>query len=270
MVLCFCVHFSKKLDFPVWFYRQTRIMDLARMTASRTSQQVQLRQTARGSHQSNGEVENFIGRVGGLFRTMREALETHYGPLDDSHFLLQWLSRHCAFLLTRLSVHDNGKTSYELLKAVPYQDQLMDYGEQVLAKMNRETNKGRSDWIQGFWLGRTSISTEHLIHTSQGIVKSRTVRRVPLQDRWTSVELQLSGFPPWSPTKEKEREGGWKRSLEGEFMPEGLPGPSQRQGNANSRKLQLFYNQCGRTPGCTSCLQGTFGRHHSRVCVERQ
>ena len=167
-------------------------------------------------------------------------------------------------------MHDNGKTSYELLKAIPYQDQLMDYGEQVLAKMNRETNKGRSDWIQGFWLGRTSISTEHLIHTSQGIVKSRTVRRVPLQDRWTSVELQLSGFPPWSPTKEKEREGGWKRSLEGEFMPEGLPGPSQRQGNANSRKLQLFYNQCGRTPGCTSCLQGTFGRHHSRTCVERQ
>ena len=49
------------------------------------------------------------------------------------------------------------------------------------------------------WLGRDTLTDEHLIGTAAGVVRSRAVRRLQDSVRWVSDALQAMTYTPWAP-----------------------------------------------------------------------
>ena len=63
--------------------------------------------------QSKGPIENAVGRVEGLMRTMISAVERKYKlTLDPDHAIVLWIVRHCGWTLTRFTVGSDGLTPF--------------------------------------------------------------------------------------------------------------------------------------------------------------
>ena len=54
-------------------------------------------------------------------------------------------------------------------------------------------------WVTGLWLGRDTLSDEHLTGTAAGVMRSRAVRRLQEPARWVPAALNAMLFTPWSP-----------------------------------------------------------------------
>ena len=53
-----------------------------------------------------------------------------------------------------------------------------------------------SDWSEGIFLGQRSVSGEYLVGSPSGVYRPRTVRRVPLEQRWVD-NLSMISWLPW-------------------------------------------------------------------------
>ena len=54
-------------------------------------------------------------------------------------------------------------------------------------------------WVTGVWLGRDTLSDEHLIGIAAGVMRSRAVRCLQEPARWVPAALNAMLFTPWSP-----------------------------------------------------------------------
>ena len=54
-------------------------------------------------------------------------------------------------------------------------------------------------WVTRLWLGRDTLSDEHLIGTAAGVMRSRAVRRLQEPARWVPAALNAMLFTPCSP-----------------------------------------------------------------------
>ena len=54
-------------------------------------------------------------------------------------------------------------------------------------------------WETGTWLGRDTLSDEHLVGTAAGVLGSRAVRRLQEPARWVRAVLNAMLFSPWCP-----------------------------------------------------------------------
>ena len=73
-------------------------------------------------------------------------------------------------------------------------------GKQVLARrLGANVNQLVQPWVTGFWLGRDTLSDEHLTGTAAGVMRSRAVRRLQEPARWVPAALNAMLFTPWSP-----------------------------------------------------------------------
>ena len=71
--------------------------------------------------------------------------------------------------------------------------------EQVLARRpGANANQLLQPWVTGLWLGRDTLSDEHLLGTAVGVVGSRGVRRLQEPARWVPEALKAMLFTPWS------------------------------------------------------------------------
>ena len=64
---------------------------------------------------------------------------------------------------------------------------IMNFGEVLLWKkehMKGPLGKLDSTWSRGIFLGVKGISDEKIIGTPEGIFKTRTTQRVPVEERW--------------------------------------------------------------------------------------
>lgn len=61
-----------------------------------------------------------------------------------------------------------------------------------------------SVWAEGVYLGHKTLSEEIIVGNKEGVFKSRTVRRVPVEDRWHSDLLQSLGGSPWKVNPQAE------------------------------------------------------------------
>ena len=72
-------------------------------------------------------------------------------------------------------------TPYEKIRGQKYRKEILPLGEQVLAdRPGTNVNQFRQPWVTGLWLGRDTLSGEHLIGAAAGVMRSRAVLR--LQD----------------------------------------------------------------------------------------
>ena len=113
-------------------------------------------------------------------------------------------------LLNRLEVSFDGKTSYERVKAKPAQvigEMLWKFPVQGL---DQKMEKINARWGYGLFLGMKSMSGELIVadQETKSIKYTRSVRRVPLRDRWSSDNLQWVRTVPWNKGNgDKEADG---------------------------------------------------------------
>ena len=88
-------------------------------------------------------------------------------------------------------------TPYEKIRGQEYRKEILPLGEQVLARRpGANVNQLMQPWVTSLWLGRDTLSDEHLIGTAAGVMRSRIVRRLQETARWVPTALNAMLFTP--------------------------------------------------------------------------
>ena len=142
-----------------------------------------------------------------------------------------------------------------------------------------------SDWYEGIFLGQRSVSGEFLASSPAGVFRPRTVRRVPLEQRWVD---NLS-MVPWVPWKHNAKHEEADEVLLADEPPDpsaapvSTPLPPRSPEDPKIRDVRRFYVKpydldpadggIGYTDGCPGCkciMYGTTPRlAHSNKCRHR-
>ncbi|CAE8742493.1 unnamed protein product, partial [Polarella glacialis] len=165
---------------------------------------IQLRESPRYSHASNGAVEAMNGYLAGQVRTWLLALQEHY-PLtvmDVNHLVFPWLVRHIAWLATRYRVKSTDKcTPYRAINGRDYTTVIAGFGEVVMGKFpdTDSRSKSKARWAKGIFVGRLEQDDSVVILTEAGALSVRSVRRLPIVDRYGEEVLGRVCGLPWAP-----------------------------------------------------------------------
>ena len=156
------------------------------------------------SHQSNGAAEKAVSTVRGLAGTYLAVIKDEnpvFFSVTTHSPMLPWTIRHAAWILTRYNVRrDKRITPYEKIRGQKYRKEILPLGEQVLARRpGANVNQLMQPWVTGLWLGRDTLSDEHVIGTAAGVMRSRAARRLQEPARWVPAALNAMLFTPWSP-----------------------------------------------------------------------
>ena len=161
---------------------------------------------------SNGIAERAVQSVEGQVRTMKLALERRVNckiPVD--HKIMTWMVECGADLMNKFLVGEDGRTAYERIKGKKYRGEVIEFGRKIMYRIPGKTQGGLMEerWVQGLWLGKRTISDEHIVGMEDGsICVTSAVRLLPESASW-SMELidMLKGTPCNPKGEEEEREG---------------------------------------------------------------
>ena len=203
--------------------------------------------------------------------------------IDTFHPVL-W--EYAGLLLNRLEVSSDGKTSYERVKCKPAQ--VIGFGEKVLWKfsvqgLDQKIEKINTRWGYGLFLGVRPTSGKLIVadQETESIKYTRTVRRVPLKERWSSDNLQGVAHVPWNKGNgDKEADGDMPESdvkarpgrnlAEEEKMDIMSREPPRIVHRAHLRKTDFdkhgFTDTC---PCCSAFLRGLNTQPQSQQCRGR-
>lgn len=246
------------------------IKSLRESVRERWSHGASIRVTPKGSHQSNGTVERAILQVARQVRTLKMAFEANYPTINMvyDHKLFPWLVRHSAWLLTRYTVKQDGKTPYERLRGRSYKGEITEFGEGVRCK-NPVNSIGKLDSrvSPGLWVGKSLASDEHLVATVQGIRKCRSVYRRPDSKRHDIKWVEQASGLPWQPRGVPVLSPDSTRQQLGDQP--GLPESQQDSAMKVYITIERQYKY-GQTPNCPGC-KSQYGvyRPHTKECKER-
>ena len=170
------------------------ILSLLRAVKLAWSGDVVQETSAERDPQSNGAAESSANVVKGQVRSIKLAVESASGvEVPADHDLLKCLCRMQPSMHRRFAVGRDGKTAYERnvgRRAVP---PLAQFGERVwwmpLQPSNRRQGPRDSRFEQGKYLGPLDGSNTVLVGTASGVVKARTIKRLPPGERWTGSLL---------------------------------------------------------------------------------
>ena len=141
------------------------------------------------SSASNGVVERAAQALEGQIRVLLLALERRIGrKVDPTEAVVAFMPEYAAYLLNRMEVGKDGKTSYERCKGKAATVIGLEFGEKVLWRKKKADKmaKLRSRWSYGIFVGVRRKSGEMWIATKNGeVVKARAVKRIPSEDRWS-------------------------------------------------------------------------------------
>ena len=169
---------------------------------------VVLENTPRHDHAAN-PAERAIRSVEDQVRVLRLDVEARYGiQVSANMSLWPWIARHAGWLLTRCKIKGNVCTPYQDAYGTKYSGE-MNIAETVLFRFpypehrrtsgKRTLHKGDSVWERGIWCGRSEDTGEHILHTTDGRVLARTVRRLPVGSGTDIALLRESIGTPWDP-----------------------------------------------------------------------
>ena len=119
--------------------------------------------------------------VRGLARTYLAVLKDKNPSFEvTTHSpMLPWTTKHAAWILTRYNVRRNTRmTPYEKISGQKCRKEILPLGEQVLARRRgANVNQLLQPRVTGLWLGRDTLSDEHLIGTAKHKKHSWTLPR---------------------------------------------------------------------------------------------
>ena len=146
--------------------------------------------SAEGDPQPNGAAESSVNVVKGHVRSIKLAVESASGvEVPANRDLLTWLVSYATSMRRRFSVGRDGKTAFERNAGRRAVHPLAQFGERVwwmpLQPSNRRLGPLDSRFEQGRYLGPMDGSITVLVGTASGVVKARTIKRLPPGERWT-------------------------------------------------------------------------------------
>ena len=155
-----------------------------------------------GSSGSNGVVERAVQGIEGQIRVILLALEERIGrQVDPEEAIVSFIPEYAAYVVNRLEVGKDGKTSYERTRGKKATVVGLEFGEKLLwrKKKGDKAAKLRSRWAYGVFLGARRRSGEMWIADKHGEVhKVRAVKRIPFEDRWGEDNAVWVKHTPWN------------------------------------------------------------------------
>ena len=132
-------------------------MQLLKAVQSRRTKRTLVRHGPRGSHQSQGKIENANKVINIVCRAMWLSLEEHLGEkLPGDRIFLAWLVRHAAWSMTRVQVENGGRTAFVRVFGKAYTSEVLPFAERVMHKYtNVPTGNLDQKWGHGIWVGKT-------------------------------------------------------------------------------------------------------------------
>ncbi len=121
-----------------------------------------------------------------------------------NHPILAWLLRHVAFLQNILVKGDDGLTPWTRVKGRPFALRLTGFGEWVFWKLPSKGPQHQPDgnmaptWGEGIFLGYSSVMNSYLVSTKNGVKASRAMMRRPMEQRYSTTEIEEIKATPWS------------------------------------------------------------------------
>jgi hypothetical protein len=233
---------------------------------------------------SNGIVERAVQTIEGQIRALKSQLDERYKiKIDVEHLVVTWLVDYAAYLVNRLEVGKDGKTSYERSKGKKATVIGIEFGEKLLwkAKVVGPLQKINPRWQYGMFVGVNHRSGELYIATQEGkIYVVRTVKRIPVEHRWQEECLSWIQSVPWNMgVEDKAADGdipfiqhGPGTRMKPEEMDEirtmGAAVSAPRSMPLNKTDFEKF-GYTDRCAGCSSILRGMKRQHHSEDCKMR-
>ena len=152
--------------------------------------------------QSNGVVEKAIQEVEGMVRTLKNALEERLRwRIEPDHPVLTWLVEWAATLINLYRVGKDGKTPVQRHKGDDRRHRaIAEFDEAIwympLSSNDAKLNKMDVKLHDGVWLGMDGRDGSVGVRTASGVVMARTIRRKPIDSRWSRDEVERrSGTP---------------------------------------------------------------------------
>ena len=241
----------------------------------------------KGESQSNGLVESMIGKLEGQVRTLKSALQEHYDvELNPKHPILPWLVDYAGVTLSRFQRGADGRTPYERSTGKPWRIQVPEFGECILyqpLKGEKVGSKMEPKFEPGIYLGLQEGSALKWVGTSEGVVRSWSLKRLTGADRRDVKALDNMIGLPWQlkPPKESLKQvvhGPVELEIDLQPPPEEVPKSvvERRHRDYVPRKIYIRKDveleEFGYTDGCDGCFAAQHGlshRQHSRACKAR-
>ena len=253
-----------------------------------------------GESECNGRAENAIRRVEVKVRTLRAHIEDKTrSKVDMSKPFATWLIRWAGEVITKYTKGKDGKTSWHRRRGEECAKPIVPVGEKVLylplktAEIHR--NKGEPKMFEGIWLGINGRTEEVFIGTRKGVVKCRTVQRLPEDERWDTKLLHEMQGTTWQPVpgyksdhvpveidhegRKAHREEEDNDAVDYEAIPiEEDPAPSVKTRGSPMTDIRVTNKDTERfgcTPGCPACEHVRTNRKiprgvgHSSECRKR-
>ena len=234
-----------------------------------------------GESQENGRVEEAGKTLRGYLKVFKDMLEERSGKqIPTDAVLLQWLVRWVAMLHSRYRRGSDGKTAYERQRGRKCRLEVIPFGEFVhYRKLIADENKNKleSKWEDGIWLGHARGSSEVLIGTPEGVVRARTFKRRPEDERWNAeAMLSMTGTPakpnPQAPGHDIPVHIRIQVPEVGEVPGEPAPARVETEPRRTYLKARDFHKH-GWTESCEGCRRlkaGNMGaRPHNEACRQR-
>ena len=165
---------------------------------------------------SNGPIEKAVRDTAEHSRALKLGLEERLkGHVPIGAGIVEWILEHAAFLISKYSVGHDGMTPHERATGHKWHRPLVEIGEVVLAKLiGKRKYKGKKDKrkkklaalsIEAIWTGQCARTGEHLVVIPGGdAFRCRTVRRVPVEERWNLEKVLQVKAVPRRPTPSRE------------------------------------------------------------------
>ena len=262
---------------------------------------------------SNGPCEKAVQDVTAHARTLKLALESRIKTgIPENSPAMEWIIEHSAYLTNKFSVGHDGMTPHERLTGQKWRRPLVEIGELVHAKLvvknkkkgavkkNKKKFAARS--ILAVWIGQVARTGEHVVAKQNGdVLKCRTIRRVPEEDRWDAKRiLDIKGTPRRPAPSRRDAENLDARLIDDEaterhrpeLLPRGAAEPADQPSGAHLQQpeardrdqdiremritdniLEQFGGEDRYTLGCPGCQHKMLGlpghRGHTSECRKR-
>jgi hypothetical protein len=261
------------------------VKDLVAERGSEPGHKTLVEESPVGSSVSNGVVERAVQGVEGQIRVLKLALEERIGAkIPASHCVVTFLAEYSAYLLNRLEVGKDGKTSWERSRGKSASVMGVEFGEKVMfkKKLKDKSAKIEARWEKGIFVGARSCSGEFWLATPVGIRKCRSVRRLPLEERWSLDSLAWVKHVPWHLYRGDSLADGdipEDNAVEPEVVEKSsrddLGGITVKMRTPPPRDFQIRKEDAekhGYTRGCSGCsswFRGLGRQPHSAACRAR-
>ena len=245
-------------------------------------------QTPKGDSQAGGLQETTVKAVKDKVRCIwHQACELHGVPAGLKHLVLAWCVRYAAQLLSRNVVGKDGKTAWRRHTGrYQFPRPLMPWGEKVWfieggAKMKPGDQQAK--WTEGIFLALVDRTSEYIIGTPAGCVKSNNAKRMQTGDAKDGELFKSIQGMPWRmhPTLvggvAQEDLPTRAMAIQPQVVPDAdLPPRHSMDRASGPRRVYIRkdveldrYGKTDFCPGCTAAEAGTRAQPHTEECRGR-